>query len=58
MGRPSNWPKGTEIERISLGLPAKLLEEAKVRATRERRTLQELVAEALAAFLKKKGGRP
>jgi hypothetical protein len=40
------------MQKTSISLPRSVWEAAKVRAMRERRTLAELVAEALAAYLK------
>lgn len=58
MGKHSEWPRGTEIQKTTLGLPRRLWEAAKTRAMKEKRTLQEVVAEALEEYLRKgrKGG--
>ena len=48
--------KNTELVKTTLRLPKKLFQEAKIRAVLEERNLQELVAEALETYLKKKGG--
>ncbi len=57
MTRKSEWPKGAELQTTKVSLPRKTWEKAKIRAIREGRTLQELVAEALAGYLKKGAGR-
>lgn len=41
-----------EQTKTSLRLPIKLLEQAKIRAIRERRTLQDIAIDALEAYLK------
>ena len=58
MTRKADWPKGLEIQKTNLGLPRRLWEAAKVRAMKENRTMQELVAEALEEYLRnvRKGG--
>jgi predicted DNA binding CopG/RHH family protein len=38
--------------KLTVRLPESLIENAKIRAVKERTTLQEMVAEALAAYLK------
>jgi hypothetical protein len=56
--KKSEWPKGTEIQKTNVGLPKRTWEAAKIQAMREGRTLQELIAEAVDVYLrKKKGGR-
>ena len=59
MTRKANWPTGTETQKTNLGLPRRLWEAAKVRAMKENRTMQELVAEAIEDYLRKakKGGK-
>ena len=49
--------KAKELVKTTLRLPKKLLQEAKIKAVMEERNLQEIVAEALASYLKKKGGK-
>jgi hypothetical protein len=41
-----------ETAKTTLRLPASLLERAKIRAIKEHRTLQEIVADAIMAYLK------
>ncbi len=53
MTRKAEWPRGTEIQKTNLGLPRRIWEAAKVRAMKENRTMQELVAEALEDYLRK-----
>ena len=48
--------KNTELVKTTLRIPMKIFQEAKIRAVLEERNLQELVAEALESYLKKKGG--
>lgn len=49
--------KSMELVKTTLRLPKKTFQEAKIRAILEERNLQELVAEALETYLKKKGGK-
>ena len=49
--------KNTELVKTTLRLPKKIFQDAKIRAILEERNLQELVAEALETYLKKKGGK-
>jgi hypothetical protein len=58
MTRKAGWPTGTEIQKTNLGLPRRIWEAAKIRAMKENRTMQELVAEAIEDYLRKvkKGG--
>jgi hypothetical protein len=49
--------KNTELVKTTLRLPKKIFQDAKIRAILEERNLQELVAEALDSYLKKKGGK-
>ena len=49
-------PKATELVKTTLRLPKNLFQEAKIRAVMEERNLQDIVAEALETYLKKKGG--
>ena len=51
MTRQSKWPEGIEIQKITLGFPRRMLEEARVRAMREGWTLQEYLTEALSLQL-------
>ena len=53
MGRKSEWPKGTELQKTSLEMPRRLLDAARIRAMEQECTLQELVAEALEDYLRK-----
>ena len=48
--------KNTELVKTTLRIPKKIFQESKIRAVLEERNLQELVAEALESYLKKKGG--
>lgn len=59
MPRRSKWSAGTEIHKTNLGIPRRLWEAARIRAMKEDRNLEEIVAEALEAYLRKsgKGGR-
>jgi hypothetical protein len=41
-----------ETSKTTLRLPTSLLERAKIRAIKERRTLQEIVADAITTYLK------
>jgi hypothetical protein len=41
-----------ETAKTTLRLPASLLERAKIRAIKEHRTLQEIVADAITTYLK------
>ena len=50
-------PKATEMVKTTLRLPKKLFQEAKIRAVMEERNLQDIVADALKSYLKKKGGK-
>lgn len=54
MTRKSAWRKGTELQKTSLALPRRTWEAAKVRAMKESRTLQEVVALAIEEYLKPK----
>ncbi len=61
--KKSYWEKGiTEFQTTNLVLPKRTWEAAKIQAIRENRTLQELVAQAVDEYLKKKkkgkGSRP
>ena len=49
--------KKPELIKTTLRLPKKLFQEAKIRAVLEERNLQELVAEGIELYLKKKGGK-
>ena len=49
--------KNTELVKTTLRLPKKIFQEAKIKAVLEERNLQELVAEALETYLKKKGSK-
>jgi hypothetical protein len=49
--------KKTELVKTTLRLPKKLFQEAKIKAVLEERNLQDLVAEAVELYLKKKGGK-
>ena len=49
--------KKPELVKTTLRLPKKIFQEAKIRAVLEERNLQEIVAEALESYLKKKGGK-
>jgi hypothetical protein len=53
----SKWPKGTQLVKTAFALPADLWLEAKILSARQHRTLQEVVADALAAYLKPARGR-
>ena len=59
MTRKAEWPKNVDIAKTTLALPRKLIEAGKILAIKERRTLQEVVADALEMYLRdvKKGGR-
>lgn len=54
MTRKSDWPRGAEIQKTAVGLPRQIWEASKIQAMKEDRTLQELVAEALEDYLRKK----
>ncbi len=58
MPKKSEWPKGTDLQTTKISIPRRLWEGAKIRAMKENRTLQELIAEALEGYLRKtkKGG--
>lgn len=49
--------KKPELVKTTLRLPKKIFQDAKIRAVIEERNLQELVAEALETYLKKKGSK-
>lgn len=58
MAKKADWPKGIEVQKVGLALPKKTWEAARLRAFKESRTFQELVAEAIEDYLrKKKGGK-
>ena len=52
MGRRSFFGKGVKPMKTSLSLPEDLWREAKIRAMDEKRNLQDVVADALRAYLK------
>jgi hypothetical protein len=49
-------PKAKKLRKVTLGLPEELLKRAKHAAVDEDRDLQDIVADALTAYLSKKGG--
>jgi len=55
----SKWGRGIEVHKTNLGLPKRLWEAARLRALKEGRNLEELVAEAVSDYLRKvkTGGR-
>jgi hypothetical protein len=55
----SKWGRGIEIHKTNLGFPRRLWEAARIRALKEGRNLEELVAEAVSDYLRKvkRGGR-
>jgi hypothetical protein len=53
MTKRSEWRQGTELQKTSVALPRSVWEGAKVRAMKEGRTLQELVADAVTEYLKR-----
>ena len=52
MGRKSIFGKGVRPMKTSLSMPEELWREAKIRAMDEKRNLQDVVADALKAYLK------
>ncbi len=58
MKRSTLWGKGVSTTKTSIEIPDGLWRAAKIRALDEKRNFQEVVAEALAEYLKKpkKGG--
>jgi hypothetical protein len=52
MGRRSFFGKGVKLMKTSLSLPEDLWREAKIRAMDEKRNLQDVVADAVRAYLK------
>ena len=56
MTRKSDWPKGIEIQKIGLALPKRLWQTGRMQALKEGRTFQEVIAEALEDYLRKKKG--
>lgn len=58
MPKKTEWGPGVETHKTNLALPRRLWQAARIRALTEGRNLDELVAEALQAYLRgKKGGR-
>lgn len=55
--RRTNWGKGvSEVKKTSIVLPEKLWSRVRIRAVHERRNAQEIVAEALEEYLRKRKG--
>lgn len=53
-GRKPDLPKGPEKKKTAIALPKKTWEAARLQAFEEGRTFQELVAEAIEDYLKRK----
>jgi|GEM_PF-2745391 len=54
MPKKTDPPKAPEKKKTAIALPMKTWEAARIQATKEKRTFQELVAEAVDDYIKKK----
>ena len=57
MGKASDWGNETEFQKTNIVFPRRIWEGAKTQAMKEGRTLQELVSEAVAAYLARTKGK-
>jgi hypothetical protein len=58
MPTKSDYGKGVRTTKTSIEIPEEIWRAAKIRAMDEKKNFQDIVAEALAAFLKPKKGGP
>jgi hypothetical protein len=56
MPKASDFGKGVRTVKTSLHIPEELWRAGKIRAMDEKKNLQDVVADALREYLKKKGG--
>jgi hypothetical protein len=50
--KKSDWGKGVRTIRTSIEMPEEVWEAAKIKATKERKNLQDVITDALRAYLK------